>query len=101
MILSEDGDGEERFTTLSPRPPKKLKFLGTFIGRRKSTGQELLYSRHLPNGSPTVANPDPDPDIDPFSHVGRATRSHSNASIHAFKAQWADALISQYVKTDF
>lgn len=89
--MSSD-DNEEGLCTALPRPPRSRQILGNLIGRRKSTGQELLNSRRLPSGSPTFA--------DPESQATRVTRSQSNANVHTFKAQWADALISQYVETD-
>ena len=75
---------------VSPRPPvkrQKMNLGKLAIGRRKSTGQEFLQSKHLPNESPTVA--------DPVSQAIRPKRSQSNANVYGFKAQWADALVSQ------
>ena len=45
-----------------------------------------------PSVSPLVADSEP--------HVRRVTRSQSNANAGTFKAQWADALISQQVSND-
>ncbi len=78
---------------VSPRPPRpplkrqKLNFGKLAVGRRKSTGQEFLQSKYLPKGSPIVAEPD--------SQARRVTMSQSNANVYGFKAQWADALVSQ------
>ena len=83
----DDGLSLEAPEGVSPRPPIKRLFGKLAIGRRKSTGQEFLHSNHLPNGSPTVA--------DPESQARRVTRSQSNANVYGFKAQWADALVSQ------
>ena len=83
---------------LSPRPPKPRSkmFFGKLAvqagNRRKSTGQEFLRSKSLPSVSPSVADSEP--------QVRRVTRSQSNANADAFKAQWADALISQQVPND-
>ena len=92
--VEEDAVSLER---LSPRPPKprpKLFFgkLAVQAGsRRKSTGQEFLHNKRLPSVSPgTVSEP----------QVRRVTRSQSNANADAFRAQWADALISQQVSND-
>ena len=80
---------------LSPRPPK-TRFFGKLAvqasSRRKSTGQDFLRSKSLPSVSPSVADSEP--------QVRRVTRSQSNANADAFKAQWADALISQQVPND-
>ncbi len=91
MSSNEDEEDMLEFPHgVSPRPPRprqKLNFGKLAVGRRKSTGQEFLQSKHLPNGSPTVADPD--------SQARRVTRSQSNANVCGFKAQWADALVSQ------
>ena len=75
----------------SPRPRQKT-FLGKLtIGRRKSTGQEFLHSirKNLPSGSPVIA------DSTVPQQTTRVSRSQSNANVHGFKVQWADALIFQ------
>ena len=79
---------------LPPRPPRSRQktFLGKLtIGRRKSTGQEFLHSKHLPSGSPVIADPVPQQQQQSI----RVSRSQSNANVHGFKVQWADALIRQ------
>ncbi|KAF6232286.1 hypothetical protein HO173_009391 [Letharia columbiana] len=83
----EDGLSLEGLLPRPPRPRRKMFLEKLAIGRRKSTGQEFLHSKHLPSGSPVVADPEP--------QVRRVTRSHSNANVHGFKAQWGDALVSQ------
>ena len=78
---------------LPPRPPRPRQktFLGKLtIGRRKSTGQEFLHSKHLPSGSPAISDPVPQQ-----KQSTRVSRSQSNANVHGFKVQWADALICQ------
>ena len=90
--MSSDEDEEDGLSLegLSPRPPRprQRKFLEKLaFARRKSTGQEFLHSKHLSSESPTVA--------DPELQVRRVTRSQSNANVHTFKAQWAEALVSQ------
>ena len=93
--VEEDAVSLER---LSPRPPKHRPktFFGKLAGqagsRRRSTGQEFLHSKSLPSVSPSGADSEP--------QVRRVTRSQSNANAGTFKAQWADALISQQVSND-
>ena len=86
----DEGDGLSLEGVSSPRwaKPRQKRFLKNLaIGRRKSTGQEFLQSNHLPSGSSAVAEPE--------SLNRRVARSQSNANVHAFKAQWADAVVSQ------
>ena len=88
--MSSDEDEEDGLSLegLSPRPPRPRQFLKKLaFARRKSTGQEFLHSKHLSSQSPTVA--------DPELQARRVTRSQSNANVHTFKAQWAEALVSQ------
>ena len=90
--MSSDEDEEDGLSLggLPPRPPRPRQktFLEKLaIGRRKSTGQEFLQSKHLPNASPIVA--------DSESLGRRVARSQSNANVYGFKAQWADALVSR------
>ena len=99
MNMSSDED-EEAFEEglslggLPPRPPRprqKTFFGKLIIGRRKSTGtgQEFLHSKHLlPSESPAISDPVP-------QQSTRVSRSQSNANVHGFKLQWADALICQ------
>ena len=94
MSSDEDDEAFEEGLSLGglpPRPPRprQKNFLGKLtIGRRKSTGQEFLQSKHLPSGSPAIADPVPQKST-------RVSRSQSNANVHDFKVQWADALVCQ------
>ena len=93
MSSDEDEEVEEGLSLggLPPRPPRPRQktLLGKLtIGRRKSTGQEFLHSKHLPTESPAIADPVP-------QQSTRVSRSQSNANVHGFKLQWADALICQ------
>lgn len=87
----EDGLSMGGLTPRLPRPRQK-NFLGKLSIRRKSTGQEFLHTKHLPTESPTLANPE---SRSPDSRATRVARSQSNANVLGFKAQWADALVSQ------
>ena len=97
--MSSDEQEEDGLSLggLSPRlpRPRQKTFLGKLgIGRRKSTGQEF----HLPSGSPTTTtttNTSTTTTTDLESQSRRFARSQSNANVHGFKAQWADALVSQ------
>lgn len=101
--MSSDED-EETFEEglslggLPPRPPRPRQktFLGKLtIGRRKSTGQEFLHSKHLPSlPSESPANATANAVSVPQQST-RVSRSQSNANVHGFKVQWADALICQ------
>ena len=77
-----------------PRPRQKTFLKKLTIGRRKSTGQEFLRStstvQNLPTGSPAIT----DHSVPP-QQTTRVSRSQSNANVHGFKVQWADALICQ------
>ena len=91
--MSSDEQEEDGLSLggLPPRLPRP-RFLGKLsVGRRKSTGQEFLHSKHLPSGSPTTTTVTTDLE----SQSRRVARSQSNANVHGFKAQWADALVSQ------
>ena len=98
MSSDEDDEAFEEGLSLgglAPRPPRPRQktFLGKLtigtLGRRKSTGQEFLHSKqHLPNLSPAIADPVP-------QQSTRVSRSQSNANVHDFKVQWADALVCQ------
>lgn len=93
--MSSDEQEEDGLSMggLSPRLPRP-RFLGKLgVGRRKSTGQEFLHSKHLPSGSPTTTTTTTTTDLE--SQSRRVARSQSNANVHGFKAQWADALVSQ------
>ena len=88
---AEDGLSLQGLPPRMPRPRQKVVFGKLTIGRRKSTGQESLHSKSLPSGSPIVGISD-ESDL----QERRVTRSQSNANVHAFKTQWADALVSQF-----
>ena len=94
MSSDEDEEAFEEGLSLrlpprSPRPRQKT-FLGKLtIGRRKSTGQEFLHSKNLPSGNTAIADPVPQ------QTTTRVSRSQSNANVHGFKVQWADALVCQ------
>lgn len=98
MSSDEDEDALEEGLSLGGLPPKTPRprqktFLGKLtIGRRKSTGQEFLHStsQNLPSGSPVIT----DHPV-PQQQTTRVSRSQSNANVHGFKVQWADALICQ------
>ena len=94
--MSSDEQEEDGLSLggLPPRLPRP-RFLGKLgVGRRKSTGQEFLHSKHLPSGSPTTTTTTTII-TDLESQSTRVARSQSNVNVHGFKAQWADALVSQ------
>ena len=93
--VEEDAVLLERLPLRPPKPRRKMLFEKLAVqanSRRKSTGQDFLRSKSLPSVSPSVADSRP--------QLRRVTRSQSNANADAFKAQWADALISQQVSND-
>ena len=100
MSSDEDEEPFEEGLSLGGLPPKTPRprqktFLGKLtIGRRKSTGQDFLpstsTSKNLPTGSPAIT----DHQV-PSQQTTRVSRSQSNANVHGFKVQWADALICQ------